>query len=103
VSQPTFADGPPVPLMVEGLLDAGTLRQLFADLAASASLLGIREKGSPTGYAPPETVKADAALTRLLSGEMRALQVRYQFEGHEWSDTILAVPVGFRVVRCRHG
>jgi hypothetical protein len=102
VTQPTFADGPPVPLMVDGVIDATTLRQLFADLTTAATLLGIREKGSPTGYTSGGTVTADVARNRLLSGETRAAQVRYQFDGHEWSDTILALPTGFRVVRCRH-
>ncbi len=103
MTQPTFADGPPVPLMVEGLIDAPTLRQLFTDLTLAATPLGIREKGSPTGYTSGGTVTADVALNRLLSGETRAVQVRYQFGGHEWSDTILALPpAGFRVVRCRH-
>lgn len=103
MTQPTFTDGPPVPLMVEGVIDTVTLRRLFADLVAAATLMGIREKGSPTGYTSVGTVTADVALTRLLSGETRAVQVRYRFGGHEWSDTILALPPAqFRVVRCRH-
>lgn len=101
MTQPTFADGPPVPLMVEGVIDAATLRTLFADLAAAATVLGVQQKGSPTGYTSPDAVTAEIALTRLLTGETRAVQVRYHFDGHEWADTILALPAGFRVVRCR--
>ncbi len=100
MTQPTFPDGPPVPMMVEGVIDANTLRQLFADLA-TATLLGIREKGSPTEYTASEELTTDLAQSRLLSGAARAVQLRYRYDGFEWSDTIMAIPGGFRVVRCR--
>lgn len=101
MTQPTFADGPPVPLLVEGLIDAAALRQLFADLAEAATVLGVREKGAPAAYCEAEPLAAAEAAARLLSGAARAVQVRYVYGGHEWVDTILALPGGFRVVRCR--
>jgi hypothetical protein len=102
MSQPQFDDGPPVPLMVDGMVDTATLRQLFADLATSAAILGVREKGGPTAYASADEPTAEAARDCLLSGAARAVQVRYRFADSEWTDTILALPGGFRVVRCRH-
>jgi hypothetical protein len=86
--------------MVEGTIDADTLRRLFADLSA-ATILAVREKGVETVYASAEEMSPDVASHRLLSGVARAVQVRYQFDGCEWTDTILAVRGGFRVVRCR--
>lgn len=103
MTQPTFADGPPVPLMVEGVLDPAGLRQLFADLATAATVTGVQEKGGPAEYASGDVMPPAVALNRLLSGAARAVQVRYQFDGHEWTDTVMALPAGFRVVRCRHG
>lgn len=100
--QPTFTEGPPVPLMVEGLIDAATLRQLFADLAAHASVSDVREKGGPTAYTLADQQPSEVALERLLSGAARAVQVRYRFADYEWTDTVLGLPTGFRVVRCRH-
>jgi hypothetical protein len=102
MTQPQFTDGPPVPMMVEGLIDAATLRQLFADLAAHATVLGVREKFGPTTYTHAGELTTDDALGRLLRGHARAVQVRYRFADHEWTDTILAASGGFRVVRCRH-
>jgi hypothetical protein len=102
VNQPTFTDGPPVPLMVEGLIDAATLRQLFADLATAAKIISIREKVAPTGYAATAELPPADALQRLLDGSSPATQVRYHHDGHEWTDTLLATPAGYRVVRCRH-
>ncbi len=102
MTQPTFADGPPVPLMVDGVIDATTLRRLFDDLAASAVILGLREKSGPTAYTGGDEPTPESALSRLLTGRVRAVQVRYRYADHEWTDTILTVPNGFRVVRCRH-
>jgi hypothetical protein len=102
MTQPTFADGPPVPLLVDGVIDATTLRQLFTDLTTSAIVLGLREKGGPTEYTSGDEPIPEMALSRLLTGSVRAIQVRYRFADHEWTDTILHTPNGFRVVRCRH-
>lgn len=101
MTQPTFSDGPPVPLMVEGLIDVATLTRLFADIQSAGTVLGVREKGGPTEYAAGEGMPPEVALERLRAGSARAVQVRYRYDGHEWTDTILAQPGGFRVVRCR--
>ena len=103
MTQPTFADGPPVPLMVEGLIDPPTLTRLFADIQTAGRVLGVREKGGPAEYAGGDVMPPAVALERLLAGTARAVQLRYHFDGHEWTDTVLATASGFRVVRCRHG
>lgn len=102
MSQPTFADGPPVPLMVEGLIEPGTLRQLFAELAAATAILSVREKGGPSEYTGTDGMSPAVALEGLLTSTARAVQIRYQYDGFEWTDTVLAAANGFRVVRCRH-
>lgn len=103
MTQPTFADGPPVPLMVEGLIDPPTLTRLFADLESAATGVRAREKGGPGEYAAAGEMPPAVALERLLAGAARAVQLLYHFDGHDWTDTVLAAPAGFRVVRCRHG
>lgn len=102
MNQPSFSDGPPVPLMVEGTVDAATLQQLFTDLTTAAVILAVKEKGGPASYALAGEHDLETARRRLLAGEARAIQLRYRFAEHEWTDTILAIPGGFRVVRCRH-
>lgn len=102
MTQPTFSDGPPVPLMVEGTLDAAGLRQLFADLTAAATVVGVRQKGGPAEYTAADDLSADTARDRLLAGAIRAVQIRYRYDGHEWTDTVFATAPGFRVIRCQH-
>ena len=103
MTQPAFADGPSVPLMVEGLIDPPTLTRLFNDIQTAGTVLGVREKGGSAEYAGGDAMPPAIALERLLAGTARAVQLRYHFDGHEWTDTVLATASGFRVVRCRHG
>jgi len=94
-------EGPPVPPMWQATLDAATLGQLFADLAASAEVLSVQGKGDPRRYASADPLTLEAARDRLASGELAGVQLRYRFDGHEWADTLLRAPAGFRLVRCR--
>ena len=102
MNQPTLPDGPPVPLMVDGLIDAVTVRQLFADLATSATILGVRHKGDPTHYTGANDMSLDEAQISLLTGAQRSVQIRYYYAGYEWTDTLFSLSIGYRVVRCRH-
>jgi hypothetical protein len=102
MNPPLFSDGPPVPMMTEGLINAETLRQLAADLELAAELLGIREKAAAAAYCAPDEASLAACIDHLLNGAIRAAQIRYRYAGNEWTDTITATKDGFRVVRCRH-
>jgi hypothetical protein len=102
MTQPTFEDGPPVPMMVDGVMDEPMLRQLFKDLASAATVLSVREKRGPTVGQSPEALSLETVESQLLAGTMRAVQIRYRYSDFEWTDTILSGPGGFRVVRCRH-
>jgi hypothetical protein len=102
MSQPQFADGPSVPLMTEGLIDAAVLRQLAGDLEIAAEVLGVQEKVALSAHSAPDQVSFAGAIDRLLTGVSRAAQIRYRYEAQEWTDTIMAMKDGYRVVRCRH-
>jgi hypothetical protein len=75
---------------------------MFGEIENAGILLGIRQKGEATEYAGNDTITLTVALERLLSGSARAIQLRYRFDGYEWTDTVMASMTGFRVVRCRH-
>lgn len=102
MTQPQFADGPPVPLMTDGTLDAAGLNRLVSDLRAHATILSVREKAAPGAYAANAEQPLEPAFARLSIGVTRAVQVRYRYDGHEWTDTVFVLSAGFRVVRCRH-
>ncbi|MFO0949246.1 MAG: hypothetical protein U1D30_25595 [Planctomycetota bacterium] len=102
MNQPTFEDGPPVPMMVEGTMDEATLRQFFADLGTHATIEAIREKNSLTANSAAGAPDLPTLLDQLLARETRAAQIRYTFDSHAWTDSLFATPQGFKVVRCRH-
>ena len=68
MSQPTFTDGPPVPLMVERYLDQANLPQLFSDLFQHASIIEVRKKGGLADYSGAVETTLDALLAELQSG-----------------------------------
>ncbi len=102
MTQPTFTEGPPVPLMIDGVVDSQTLQQLFQDLATSTTILGVNEKNAGCVYSKEERLSLDAICNKLLTGQTRAMQIRYNYADQEWTDTIFRLPTGFRIVRCRH-
>jgi hypothetical protein len=102
ITDAALSDGPPLPEMREGLLLADDLTTLFADISSCTTVLDVLEKGGAQRYAEAGRVTLDAARERLVSGAVRAVQVRYRYDGFEWSDTVMSLPTGFRLVRCQH-
>lgn len=102
MNQPTFTEGPPVPMMVEGLIDSNLLRRLFVDLQTAATISEVREKNGPLTHSAESAKGVTEVFDRLLAGTARAIQVRYRFDGSDWTDTVFATSTGFRVNRCRH-
>jgi len=102
MTQPTFTEGPPVPLMIEGVLDAVKLAELFSDLTTHASAIEVRKKGGPAAYSGTVESTLDGLLAELQKGAERAAQIRYHFDGHNWTDTLFATSKGFRIIRTRH-
>ena len=94
-------EGPPVPPMWQADLDADALGRLFADLAAAAEVLSVRGKGGQRGYASDDQITPSTAHEQLAAGVLAGVQVRYRYDGHEWTDTVLRTAGGFRLVRCR--
>ncbi len=99
---PEFADGPPMPEMCDATLSSDDVANLFADLAACTQILAVQEKGSEQSYAAPGPAQLESAMGRLLTGDVRALQIRYVYQEREWTDTLMNLPIGIRLIRCQH-
>lgn len=98
---PNDADRVTFPPMCDAVLDRATVIQLFADLAGCTEVLEVQHKGGARAYAATEAMPLTEARDRLLAAELRAVQVRYRHDGHEWIDTLLTTPGGIRCVRTR--
>ena len=99
---PEFSDGPPIPEMRESLLQPDDIRNLFDDLASCTTILSVQEKGGPQTYAEAGPSALQTAMERLLAREVRAVQIRYSWQDSEWTDTLMCLPGGVRLVRCQH-
>lgn len=96
-----FPDGPELPEMREGVFSQQELQQICADIIASTRVLDVQAKASGQSRA----VQADdlfAAISQLSEGQCQAVQVHYQYDGAEWTDTMIGLGGRFRVVRCKH-
>lgn len=90
---------PELPPLWQATFDDRLLDQLFADLATAADVLSVQAKTDPRKYATADPLTLGAARERLTAGDVRGVQVHYRYDGREWTDTVLRVPGGYRLVR----
>ena len=102
MSEPLNSYEPAIPLLVDGMIDDATFTQLLADLANFASEITVRQKTGATTLANEGSLSLEDAGSRLRAGQTAAIQITYNFDRSEWTDTIMRLPTGYRVVRCRH-
>ena len=89
----------PLPTIWDKLLDPTTLDQYFKDLATHAEIISVQEKQSPTEYVHENTMDLSVALEKVMSGDARAVQIRYCFEEQVWCDTLMQHASGVKLVR----
>jgi hypothetical protein len=98
-----FSDGPQMPEMREALLDPANVSELISDLSQLTRVLSVQCKTSSRSQAPmTSNISLEQAAECLLNGEVQAVQVKYFYEQYEWTDTLMRLPNGIRMVRCRH-
>lgn len=90
-----------LPPLQQTILDVATVEALFRDLAACTSVHTVRPKYAPGAHAPAETLTLEQARVRLFAGLLLGVQIRYAFDGHTWTDTLLRRPNGLTLVRIR--
>ena len=94
-----------LPALQESVLDAGTLEALFADLEACTEITEVIPKAAAEGYVPEcSELTLHEARALLCSGQIRGLQIRYNYQGSQWWDTLLpdSNSNNFRIVRIQH-
>lgn len=87
----------PLPEILQAEWAKDQVLQLFADLAAGASVQHVQLKSAATDATVPLAV-AEAAFA---AGEAHAIQVRYVFEGEMWCDTIMPGNPTTKIIRNR--
>lgn len=88
-----------LPDVYQGDLDQSSYLALLEDLRALPQV-EVSVKAGARSFVPERaTISLDAAREALEAGEIRAVQVRYVFEGAIWIDTIVRTPGTLRLVR----
>jgi len=84
-------------------IDLAKVRELFTDVDALGEGLEIVLKHGAEAHVGGAACTSLADAERLLaSGAVLGLQLRYQYRGGDWWDTIMRTPDGFRLVRIQH-
>lgn len=89
--------------MTEVFFDLAGLAAFGRELDAHGQALACSVKGGATAIATETRLTASAALELLRSGQAIAAQLRYGFDGFQWTDTILRTPEPgqFKLIRSR--
>jgi len=88
-----------MPELYDSNLDEATLERLFEDIRLCTDVVGISLKSRSQAYAARRKVSLHDALQLLRLGEVRGVQIRYNYQGQEWWDTVMSFGNGYRIVR----
>jgi hypothetical protein len=94
---------PPLPDLNQALLDEAGLAELLSDIEACTEVTEIIPKQAAEGYVAENATLTLADARRMLAARaVRAVQIRYRYDGVDWWDTLMVLPEGYRLVRIRH-
>lgn len=86
----------------EAILDAETLGRLFRDLELCTTVIEIVPRAARHQMVVEPSLTLEEARNKILNGTLSGAQIRYQYEGADWWDTLIRTPQGVRIVRIRH-
>lgn len=94
-------DQPALPEMSNVMLSDEVVEQLFRDLAQCAVVSHITVRTGPRQHSPHDGISLEQARAMLLSGDAQGVQLRYQFQGETYCDTLMRAVDGVRLVRMK--
>ena len=98
-SEPGPSADVPLSDLQDAILDRDTYRQLLFDIETQARLIELRVKGGATTPAGAEVKDLAEACALLENGKALGIQLRYEWRGRQWWDTLFRTPHGMRLVR----
>ena len=90
-----------LPPVHEAFLSAAEVEVLFSDISyfGREVLVMTSARSAPTQNAAPAL---EQAKKNLLAGKLPKIQIRYQWRGAKWIDTLQQTEQGYRIVRIAH-
>lgn len=98
----TLPDGPPIPEMREAVLSCDDVDALTADLSQHTQIQSVIGKGGPRQHSSETLLTLSDAVAQLVARTLPAIQIRYGYDGFDWTDTLIHTPHGIKLVRCQH-
>jgi hypothetical protein len=92
-----------LPELQQAALDPATLEQLFSDIARCTDVIEVLPKFAAHGRVGDAGLSLEDGRQLLLGGQLRALQIRYVYDGSQWWDTLMSREGQIRLVRIQHG
>lgn len=97
-----MSDAPiPLPELFQGDLSPAQVQRLFSDLESFAEIDGISVKGGPQAYTTGEHTTLAEAAALVQARTVAGVQIRYQYAGQAWFDTLMLRGDATRVVRIK--
>ena len=90
-----------LPPLHQSVLDQTTVEQLFRDIKQCTKIIEVVPKFG-RGHVDEQRISLEQAAQLLREKKVRAVQLRYLYDGSEWWDTLIPGPDGVKVVRIRH-
>ena len=78
-----------LPELNQALLDWNTVEDLFDDLNACTRIIGVQAKQAASSFSEAEALSLEEAMTLLKSGQVRSVQVWYDYQNQNWCDTLI--------------
>ncbi len=91
-----------LPPMREAQLNADQLQLLCTDLSAHATDINLRGIQTTSQTRNDKSILLKHACEQLNTGAVQRLQIRYNWSGYHWIDTLEAADSGYRLIRIRH-
>lgn len=89
----------PTPDVLHADWSVEQVERLFSDLQAGAKVHHVQVRTSAPQSANDRATTLADAKSLWLSGEAKAIQIRYDYGGESWCDTLMVLPDTIRVVR----
>ena len=89
------------PDVLEAQWDLEQVDNLFEDLQQGADVQHVQVRTAPDGGPQDRVVTLHEAHELLRNGQLKAIQVRYEFDEKSWCDTLMFDPAAVRIIRTR--
>ncbi|QQE09990.1 hypothetical protein JD969_10715 [Planctomycetota bacterium] len=84
------------------IIDIDTVNCLFSDIAACTKFLSALPRYQQRTMIEPSPVSLDEARLLTIQKQALAVQLRYEYEGKEWWDTLMLQKDSVRLIRIAH-